>query len=158
MSASKLLTVVEFKPEYARDFYLITKEWVEGMFGLEEIDRHYIEYPQENIIDKGGDIFFVQHNDKLIGTAALVKCAEKDTLELIKMGVYANARGLKAGQILMDESIRRSRAMGAKKMYLETHTSCVAAIDMYYKAGFVDAPIHEGCEYVRCDLAMEMVL
>jgi len=152
------LQIVDFKHEYARDFYLITKEWVEGMFGLEEIDRFYIEHPQENIIDKGGDIFFVLHNNELIGTAALVKCAEEDTLELIKMGVYEKARGLKAGQVLMDESIRRSKVMGAKKMYLETHSSCIAAIDMYRKAGFTDAPIHAGCEYERCDIAMELVL
>lgn len=154
----KNLEIVDFKPEYAQDFYLITKEWVEGMFGLEDIDRYYIEHPQENIIDQGGDIFFVKHNNELIGTAALVKCAEEDTLELIKMGVYEKARGLNAGQVLMDESIRRSREAGAKKMYLETHTSCVAAIKMYRKVGFQDAPIHSGCEYERCNLAMEMVL
>ena len=154
----KDLQIIDFKPEYAQDFYLITKEWVEGMFGIEEIDRYYIEHPQENIIEKGGDIFFVQHNNELIGTAALVNCAEEGTLELIKMGVYEKARGLKAGQVLMDESIRRSRAFGAKKMYLETHTNCVAAIKMYRNAGFKDAPVHEGCEYERCNIAMELVL
>ena len=152
------LKIVNFKPEYANDFYTITKEWVEGMFGIEEIDRHYIEHPQENIIEKGGHIFFVEHEGELIGTAALVKCAEAETLELIKMGVYAKARGLNAGQVLMDESVRLSKKLGAKKMYLETHTDCVAAIYMYKKAGFVDAPVHAGCEYERCNLAMELVL
>ena len=58
----------------------------------------------------------------------------------------------------MDESIRRSKALGAKKMYLETHTNCVAAIKMYRKAGFIDAPVHAGCEYERCNIAMELVL
>ena len=96
--SQELLKIIDFEPEHARDFYLITKEWVEGMFGMEEIDRYYIEHPQKNIIEKGGDIFFVQHKDELIGTAALVKCAEEGTLELIKMGVYEKARGLKAGK------------------------------------------------------------
>jgi len=128
------------------------------MFGLEEVDLFYIEHPQENIMDKGGDIFFVEHEGELIGTAALIKCAEEGTLELIKMGVYEKARGLKAGQVLMDESIKRSKAMGAKKMYLESHTSCVAAIKMYRKVGFKDAPVHEGCEYERCNVAMELEL
>ena len=152
------LKIVNFKPEYANDFYAITCEWVEGMFGIEEIDRHYIEHPQENIIEKGGHIFFVEHDGELIGTAALVKCAEEETLELIKMGVYAKARGLKAGQVLMDEAVRLSKALGAKKIYLETHTDCVAAIKMYKKEGFVDVPVHAGCEYERCNLAMELVL
>lgn len=152
------LTVVDFKPEYAKDFYQITYEWVDGMFGIEEVDRYYIEHPQENIIDKGGSIYFIEHNKALIGTAALVWCDEPGTIELIKMGVYTKARGLKAGQVLMDESIRRSRAMGAKKIYLETHSSCVAAIVMYRKAGFVEAPVHEACEYERCNLAMELDL
>lgn len=155
---SSNLKVVDFKPEYAQDFYLITKEWVEGMFGLEEIDRFYIEHPQANIIDKGGHIFFVEHEGELIGTAALVNCAEADTLELIKMGVYAKARGLRAGQVLMNEVLRRSKELGAKKIYLETHTDCIAAIKMYKKVGFVDAPVHAGCEYDRCNLAMELVL
>ncbi len=155
---SKNLTIVDFKPEYAQDFHTITKEWVESMFGLEEIDRFYIEHPQENIIDKGGHIFFVEHAGELIGTAALVHCDELDTLELIKMGVYEKARGLKAGQVLMDEVLRRSKKLGAKKLYLETHTDCVAAIKMYKKVGFVDAPVHAACEYERCNLAMELVL
>ncbi|MBT8142351.1 MAG: GNAT family N-acetyltransferase [Gammaproteobacteria bacterium] len=152
------LKIVDFKPEYTKDFYAITIEWVDGMFGIEDVDRYYIEHPQENIIDKGGSIYFVEHKNELIGTAALVWCDEPGTIELIKMGVYQKARGLKAGQILMDESIRRGKEMGAKKMYLETHSSCVAAIHMYRKAGFVDAPVHEGCEYERCNLAMELVL
>ena len=152
------LKIVNFKPEYANDFYAITSEWVEGMFGIEELDRHYIEHPQENIIEKGGHIFFVEHDGELIGTAALVKCAEAETLELIKMGVYAKARGLKAGQVLMNEALRLSKALGAKKIYLETHTDCVAAIKMYKKEGFVDTPVHAGCEYERCNLAMELVL
>jgi len=153
-----LLTVVDFKPEYAHDFNAITKEWVESMFGIEEIDRYYIEHPQENIIEKGGHIFFIEFEGELIGTAALVLCAEKGTLELIKMGVYARARGLKAGQALMDEAIRRSKELGAKKIYLETHTDCVAAIKMYKQVGFVDTPVHAGCEYERCNLAMELIL
>jgi ribosomal protein S18 acetylase RimI-like enzyme len=128
------------------------------MFGMEDIDRFYIEHPQENIIDKDGDIYFVQYNNELIGTAALVWCEEQDTIELIKMGVYQKARGLNAGQILMDESLRRARSMGAKKVYLETHSTCVAAIHMYRNAGFIDAPIHASCEYERCNIAMELIL
>ena len=155
---NKELKILKFKPDYAQDFYAITNEWVESMFGLEEIDRHYIENPQENIIDKGGHIFFVEHQGELIGTAALVLCAEEGTLELIKMGVYKKARGLKAGQVLMDEAIRLSKVLGAKKIYLETHTDCVAAIKMYKKVGFADVPIHAGCEYERCNLAMELML
>lgn len=155
---SKILTIIDFKPEYAKDFYTITKEWVEGMFGIEEIDRHFIEHPQENIIEKGGNIFFVEHQGELIGTAALVLCAEDGTLELIKMGVYEKARGLKAGQVLMDEAIRLSKNLGSKKIYLETHTDCVAAIEMYRKVGLVETSIHEGCEYEPCNLAMELFL
>lgn len=152
------LKIVHFQSKYAKDFYSITKEWVEGMFGIEEIDRHYIEHPQENIIEKGGRIFFVEYQGELIGTAALVLCAQADTLELIKMGVYKKARGLNAGQALMNEALRLSEEMGAKKIYLETHSDCIAAIKMYRKVGFVDVPVNAGCEYERCNLAMELVL
>jgi len=152
------LNIVNFQSKFSADFYSITKEWVENMFGLEEIDRFYIEHPQENIIDKGGHIFFVEYHGELIGTAALINCSEEGTLELIKMGVYEKFRGLKAGQALMDESLRLSKALGAKKIYLETHSDCIAAIKMYKRTGFVDAPVRAACEYERCNLAFELIL
>ena len=51
---SKNLTIVDFKPEYAQDFHTITKEWVESMFGLEEIDASTLSTHKKILSIKAG--------------------------------------------------------------------------------------------------------
>ena len=73
------------------------------------------------------------------------------------MGVRESARGLKAGEFLLEAMIARAHAMDAEKLYLLTNRACAAAIHLYEKLGFVhDADImaQYGARYQRCDVAM----
>ena len=67
------------------------------------------------------------------------------------------ARGLKAGEFLLEKVIERARQMGARELYLLTNSKCEAAIHLYEKLGFVhDKGVMErhGGDYCRCDVAM----
>ena len=114
-------------------------------------------HPRERIIEQGGDILFVEAEGLgIVGTCALQKTGD-NTYELTKMGVLESARGLKAGEYLLDAVMKRATEMGAEKLYLLTNAKCEAAIHLYEKLGFVhdEAIMHDyGARYERCNVAM----
>lgn len=155
--AGPALRLVEYDDRLAPEFDAITREWVEDMFTLEEKDIEIIEHPREMIIDRGGVILFVEADGLgIIGTCALMP-VDGDAFELTKMGVRASARGLKAGDFLLQRTIERARQLPIGSLFLLTNKKCAAAIHLYEKAGFVhDADIMDryGKRYARCDVAM----
>lgn len=60
--------------------------------------------------------------------------------ELRLLAVSPAARGAGVGQALVDECVRRARAMGAGELGLHTSHSLRAAVRMYERMGFVRAP------------------
>jgi N-acetylglutamate synthase-like GNAT family acetyltransferase len=155
------LRLVEYEERLAPEFDAITREWVEDMFTLEANDIKIIENPKEMILDRGGEILFVEAEGLgIVGTCALMR-VDGDTFELTKMGVRASARGLKAGDFLLKRTLERARQMPIGSLFLLTNTKCAAAIHLYEKAGFLHDPdIMEryGKRYTRCDVAMSFDL
>jgi DNA-binding MarR family transcriptional regulator/N-acetylglutamate synthase-like GNAT family acetyltransferase len=151
------LKIRRYSDELAQAFHDINAEWIESMFSMEDTDRDVLENPRTRIIEPGGDILFVEAEGLgIVGTCALQKTGEAQ-FELTKMGVLERARGYKAGEFLLDATIRRAEELGAKKLYLLTNAKCVAAIHLYEKLGFVhDAEIMRdfGARYARCNVAM----
>jgi GNAT superfamily N-acetyltransferase len=155
------LSILDFTDERAGAFYDINAAWIESMFVLEEHDRHVLSHPRQAIVDRGGVILFVASPDAgIIGAGALMPVAA-GVVELTKMGVRAEMRGLKAGEFLLAGLIERARAMAPDTLFLLTSSKCRAAIHLYEKAGFLhDAAILQryGCTYARCDVAMRYPL
>jgi len=60
--------------------------------------------------------------------------------EVRLLAVAPEARGLGVARALMDECVRRARAMGAAELGLHTSASMRAAMRMYERMGFVRAP------------------
>lgn len=151
------LRLVEYEDHLAEDFAAITREWVEDMFVLEPKDLDMIGDPRGKIIDRGGVILFVEAEGiGIVGTCALMP-SDGHLFELTKMGVRASARGLKAGEFLLQRTMERARQMPIDTLYLLTNTKCEAAIHLYEKAGFVhDEAIMQtyGSAYARVDIAM----
>jgi DNA-binding MarR family transcriptional regulator/N-acetylglutamate synthase-like GNAT family acetyltransferase len=151
-------SVRPYADDLAEAFYRINAEWVQAMFTLEENDVQILTRPRELIIDRGGDILFVESPDLgVIGTCALIKMDE-GVFELTKMGVSEAARGRKAGEYLLAATLERARTMGMDRLYLLTSRKCAAAIHLYEKLGFEhSAEIMEryGSRYARCDVAMD---
>jgi DNA-binding MarR family transcriptional regulator/N-acetylglutamate synthase-like GNAT family acetyltransferase len=151
------LRLVEYDDRLAPDFDAITREWVTDMFTLEANDIKIIENPKSMILDRGGEILFVEAAGLgIVGTCALMP-VDGASFELTKMGVRATARGLKAGEFLLQRVLERARQMPIGELFLLTNTKCAAAVHLYEKAGFVhDADIMEryGKRYARCNVAM----
>jgi N-acetylglutamate synthase-like GNAT family acetyltransferase len=153
----EILKIHDYRDDLAAAFHDINTEWIEAMFRLEETDREVLENPRAKIIDSGGAILFVEAQGLgIVGTCALQKTGAT-SFELTKMGVRDAARGLKAGEFLLNAVIARARALGADPLYLLTNARCEAAIHLYEKVGFShDAEImaRYGVRYARCDVAM----
>ncbi|HTY50245.1 MAG TPA: GNAT family N-acetyltransferase [Steroidobacteraceae bacterium] len=151
------LMIREFSDELAPAFREINTQWIQSMYELERADLEVLENPRERIIDKGGDILFVEVQGLgVVGTCALRKTGEHQ-YELTKMGVLESARGRKAGEFLLEAVIARAGQMGAKRLYLLSNRKSSAAIHLYEKLGFRhDADIMRefGARYERCDVAM----
>jgi len=156
-SQPELLSIRDYSDDLAGEFHDISAEWISDMFRMEETDRKTLENPRASIIDAGGAILFLEAKGLgIIGTCALQKTSATG-FELTKMGVRKAARGLKAGEFLLNAVIDRAAQLGADPLYLLTSSRCAAAIHLYEKLGFQhDAGIMEdyGARYARCDVAM----
>ena len=152
-----MLSIRDYSDDLAGAFHDINAEWISAMFQMEETDRKTLENPRASIIDGGGAILFVEARGMgIIGTCALQKTSATG-FELTKMGVRKAARGLKAGEFLLNAVIDKARMLGADPLYLLTSGRCAAAIHLYEKLGFRhDAAIMAdyGARYARCDVAM----
>lgn len=151
------MRIVEYDDSLAGAFHDINAEWIEAMFVLEPTDREVLENPRARIIEPGGAILFVEAEGLgVVGACALQKTGPT-AYELTKMGVRETARGLKAGEFLLEAVIARAQALGADPLYLLTNAKCAAAVHLYEKLGFVhDAGIMAdyGARYERCNVAM----
>lgn len=156
-AAQRPLVLRKFDETLAREFHDINAEWIDQMFTMEDADRRVLLNPAEEIIAPGGSILFVEASGHgIVGTCALQKTGP-DAFELTKMGVKESARGLKAGEFLLEAMIARAAELGAKTLYLLTNSKCAAAIHLYEKLGFAhDAGIlaQYGARYARCNVAM----
>lgn len=154
------LRLREFDETLAQDFYDINAQWITTMFVLEQTDRDVLENPQARIIAPGGTILFVEAPGLgVVGTCALQRTGPTG-YELTKMGVRESARGLKAGEFLLQAVIARAHELGADPLYLLTNSKCAAAVHLYEKLGFAhDAGIMAdyGARYDRCNVAMRYI-
>ncbi len=151
------LRIRRFEDALSADFARINTQWISEMYEMEPTDVDLVTRPRELIVDPGGDILFVEHPRLgIIGTCGLMRVGERD-LELIKMGVSPEARGLGAGEMLLKAMLARAQVLGFDRLFLLTNAKSAAAIRLYEKVGFAhDAGIMEefGDEYARCDVAM----
>ncbi|MEN9855500.1 MAG: hypothetical protein RLZZ157_626 [Pseudomonadota bacterium] len=155
---SATMRILPWSPELADAFHDINAQWITAMFALEETDRKVLKNPQSLIIDRGGDILFVEVDGLgVVGACALMPTGAAGAFELTKMGVLESARGLKAGEFLLDAILQRAAEMRIETLFLLTNNKCAAAIHLYEKLGFVhDKAIMQtyGGAYDRCDVAM----
>jgi ribosomal protein S18 acetylase RimI-like enzyme len=149
--------ILEYEEKHASDFAQLNYEWLNEFFAIEPHDREQLDDPKNAIILPGGQIFFAQVQDKIVGTVALI-VEGTDTYELAKMAVTSAHRGQGIGNLLMQSAIQYGKQQGKKKIFLESNTKLDPAIHLYHKYGFSEVP-STGCSaYQRCNIRMELYL
>ncbi|WP_416305041.1 GNAT family N-acetyltransferase [Neptunicella sp. SCSIO 80796] len=158
LSTGTQLEFLPYSSDLAGHFKTINEQWISAMFAIEPADLASLDHPQELIIDRGGQIYFVKTEQLgVIGCCALLP-KENGVFELTKMGVLDSARGLKAGEALLQYVLQQAKNLPIKRLFLLTNKKCEAAVHLYEKNGFVhDKQVMDqyGSSYQRCNVAMK---
>ena len=149
------IKIIEYEQKYAGYFKTLNFEWLKKYFWVEKEDEEILSNPRQEIIDKGGHIFFAKEMDEVVGTAALIK-HNNGTFELAKMAVTEKAQGKQIGKKLANAVIERARRENAESLYLETSKRLQAAYNLYKKLGFEQVEYNNGdsTKYGRASIKM----
>ena len=153
----RLAPAVQVRPFVDGDaeaFAALNFVWIERYFRVEDKDREALNDPWGSILSVGGEILMAVDDTQTLGTVAMVPTADSGTVELAKMAVAEQARGLGIGEKLGKAFFARARERGVKRVYLESNTVLKPAMRLYEKLGFVEI---EGPDspYDRCNIQME---
>ncbi len=152
MTASST-TIRLYRDDDAQAFHDLNMAWIEQYFEVETKDREMLSDPQGSILDEGGRILIAELNGEAVGTVALIPMEEPGVLELAKMAVREGLRGHGIGQAIMDAAKSEAKAMGATRIWIETHNSLDAAVKLYTSAGFrpLSGDDWQPTPYSRCN-------
>ncbi|MDX6181495.1 GNAT family N-acetyltransferase [Flavobacterium sp. Fl-77] len=156
MNPQNTVEIIPFSADLKEHIKILNLAWLIKYFRVEEKDELVLSNPQEEIIDKGGMIFYAKYNNEIIGTASLMKI-DTDTFELSKMAVSDKAQGLGIGNKLLVHCLAVAEESGIKKVILYSNTKLLPAIHLYRKFGFIETPL-EGKTYERADIKMEKII
>jgi len=148
--------IVPFHKKYSSTFYHLNKIWIEESFSLEESDKFDLLNPEESIMNKGGEIFFVLIKNKPIATVAMIPI-KSDIYELAKMTVDTQYRGNGIANKLMNKCILFAKEKKAKEIILITNDILVIARNLYDKYGFKEVPL-DSDKYLRGNVKMTLNL
>ena len=153
---------VEFRGFRASDqaaFRALNEAWIVKLFVMEPKDYEVLDDPDTHILKKGGHIFIGEDHGEAVACCALIS-REPGCFELSKMAVHEARRGAGIGLKLVEYAIERARALGAKRIYLESSVKLPNAVHIYEKAGFRHLPPERvvSSPYARSSVYMEMLL
>jgi ribosomal protein S18 acetylase RimI-like enzyme len=156
MNPEHQVIIIPFSSDLKEPIKTLNIEWLNKYFKIEPKDERVLSNPQEEIIDKGGMIFYAKYKDAIVGTVSLLKM--NDTIfELSKMAVTDSVQGLGIGKKLMEHCIKAAEENHIEKIIIYSNRRLVPAISLYRKFGFEEIPVDEGI-YERADIKMEKLL
>lgn len=150
------IKIIPFSEENALFIKALNVEWLEKYFYVEPSDILMLSNPKEEIIDKGGKIFYAKYNNQIVGTFSLLKIDEI-TFELSKMAVSEKFHGIGLGNAMMSFCLAFAKDNGIKKLILFSNTILIPAIKMYKKHGFIEIDLGSSI-YKRSNIKMEKTI
>ncbi len=147
-------TIEEYHDRWRQAFHDLNIWWMRDYFQVEPIDEVMLGDPENQILAKGGEIFFAVAENQAVGTVAM-KRERAGVFELTKLGVDPSAQKGGMGQALCEHVIERFVARGGSTLFLETNTVLEPAIKLYRKLGFVEKPAPVESPYERSNHYME---
>jgi putative acetyltransferase len=157
--ATEATTFRQFEPGDEAAFWQLNEEWISRHFRLEAKDEKTLRDPRTYILDPGGCVWFAVQNGMPVGCCALAAIAPHE-YEVAKMAVLPRLRGQGVGRALLQVVIDHARALGARRLYLETSHILTNAIRLYESLGFRHVPAERitPSPYARADVFMEQFL
>ncbi|WP_413998417.1 GNAT family N-acetyltransferase [Flavobacterium sp. W1B] len=155
MNLENTVSIISFSPDLKEPIKTLNIEWLKKYFRVEPNDEKVLSNPQEEIIDKGGMIFYAQYQNAIVGTVSLIKI-DDSAFELSKMAVTDEVQGLGIGKKLLQHCMEVAEKEQIPKLILYSNKSLKPAIHLYEKFGFSEITLDEGI-YERADIKMEKI-
>ena len=150
--------IVDYESKYNAAFADLNKEWISAYFKMEEADYKALDNADTYILQNGGCILVALLENEPVGVCGLIKMNDPDyAFELAKMAVSPKAQGKKIGWLLGNAVITKAKQLGASKIYLESNTILVPAIQLYRKLGFTEV-YGRPTPYERANIQMELII
>jgi mannose-6-phosphate isomerase-like protein (cupin superfamily) len=124
------IEIINYSDDLKEHIKTLNVEWLTKYFKVEPNDEVQLSNPKEEILDKGGSIYYAKHNNEIVGTVSLLK---------------------------IDDTYYELGKMAVKRLVLYSNTSLSPAIHLYEKYGFTEVPIDPG-HYERANIKMEKTL
>jgi len=150
------LNIIEYSSQHQPDFRSLNLEWLDKYNLTESHDLMVLDDPQATILDRGGFIWLAISDNKVVGSAALMKEHEGE-YELAKMAVTAAYRGKGISKLLIETCLAKAKEIGAKKLSLFSNHQLQTALKLYEKYGFYYVEV-ENSPFETADVKMELVL
>lgn len=147
------IEIINFAEGLEEPIKTLNYEWLEKYFKVEESDIRSLSNPKEEIIDKGGFIFYAKLNNEIVGTCSLLQ-KNDTTFEIGKMAVSENAQGHRIGTLLLEHCLNFAKDHQIKTLILYSNTQLAPAIHLYRKYGFYEIEMEKGL-YERANIKME---
>ena len=151
-----MVEIIEYTARYQPDFYRLNEVWLDKYNLKESHDLLILDDPEGAITSKGGFIWLAKVEDKIVGSAALIKEGE-GIFELAKMAVEDAYQGQGISKELIKVCIAKARECGAKKLELFSNHQLTTALKLYEKYGFKHVNV-TGSPFETADVKMELAL
>jgi ribosomal protein S18 acetylase RimI-like enzyme len=156
MNIHNSIEIIPFSPDLKDHIKILNIAWLTKYFRIEEKDQLVLSNPKEEIIDKGGMIFYAKFNNQILGTVSIMKI-DDTTFELSKMAVSDKAQGLGIGNKLLTHCLSVAEKNNIRRLLLYSNTILLPAIHLYKKFGFAEIPL-EANVYERANIKMEKII
>lgn len=159
LMASSNIRIRPFQPGDEKAFRQLNEEWIAKHFSIEEADKLALGDPVGKILKPGGHIFIAVADGEPVGCCALA-AMEPGVFELAKMAVTERCQGHGIGRKVLEYTVAQAKALGARRLCLDTNSKLVNAIHLYESVGFRHLPPErmKASSYARSDVQMEMFL
>lgn len=120
--------------ETAKKLVLAYVEWLGIDLSYQQFDRELTQF-QQTYGSPQGSMILAFFNDKPVGCIA-VRYLEPGISELKRMYILEESRGQGLGRLLLVEALQVAKAIGYKKIRLDTLPTMPAAVHLYESIGF----------------------
>ena len=150
------IQIIEYNNQYQDDFRRLNLEWLDMYNLTESHDLMVLDDPQGTVLDRGGFIWLATDDNKVVGSAALMK-EHEGVFELAKMAVTSGYRGRGISKQLIETCLQKAKEISAKKLTLFSNHQLLTALKLYEKYGFYYVAV-EDSPFKTADVKMELVL
>ena len=150
------IEIIPYGSEHQAIFKQLNLEWLDKYNLTESHDLMVLNDPQATILDRGGFIWLAVADNKVVGSAALMK-EHEGIYELAKMAVTEEYRGKGISKLLIQTCLAKAAEIEAKKLLLFSNHQLQTALKLYEKYGFYYVEV-EDSPFETADIKMELVL